>query len=53
MLKDLAPGGGGTDGYMAAIPLWMNAGDTIRVGCAASGLTGTTYNVWASMTRLA
>lgn len=52
ILKDLAPGGGGTDGFMAAVAMWMDAGDVVRVGAVAAGLTGTTYNVFVNTQRL-
>ena len=50
--QDLSTGSGGVDGYSAAVPLWMNFGDTIRVTTTVSGLTGTTYNVFVSVLRM-
>jgi len=40
------------DGYSAAIPIWMNQGDTIRVGVVAAGLVATTYNVFVFAQRV-
>lgn len=50
--KDLSTTATATDGYAAAIPLWMNAGDQIEVATTATGLTGTTYDVFVSAQRL-
>jgi len=51
LVVDLDPSGP-TDGYMAAIPVWMNAGDVVQASTIAAGLTGTTYNLFVSATRL-
>jgi hypothetical protein len=51
VLKDAAPATP-TDGFMAGVPLWMNAGQTINASTAVSGLTGTTYNIFVSALRL-
>lgn len=48
--QDLSPAGP-TDGFSAAIPVWMNAGDQIKVTTTASGLTGTTYNIFVVALR--
>jgi hypothetical protein len=48
--QDLATGGP-TDGFSAAIPVWMNTGDQIKVATTASGLTGTTYNIFVTALR--
>lgn len=41
-----------TDGFSAAVPIWMNAGDTLTLATAVSGLTGTNYSLYAAVTRL-
>lgn len=49
------PALGGTnpvDGYSAMVPLWMNAGDTITLAAAVSGLTGTNYSLYAAVGRV-
>lgn len=51
--QDPALGGStAVDGYSAAVPCWMNAGDVATIAAAVSGLTGTTYNLFLSVTRL-
>lgn len=46
--------GGSTaiDGFSAMIPVWMNAGDTITLAAAVSGLTGTNYSLYAVVGRM-
>lgn len=51
VVKDLLPSVP-VDGYMAAIPLWFNQGQTVSVGAVAAGLTGTTYNVFVTAQRV-
>lgn len=41
-----------TDGFMAAIPVWLGLGQQIKLATVVSGLTGTTYNVFVSALRL-
>jgi len=51
--QDPALGGSTTvDGYSAALPIWMNAGDTVTIAAAVSGLTGTVFNLFVSIQRL-
>lgn len=50
-LKDLAPAGP-TDGFMLGTPVWMNANQQISAATVATGLTGTTYNLFISALRL-
>lgn len=52
VVKDLTTGSGGVDGYMQATPIWLNAGAQVKYSSAASGLTGTTYNVFLAAQRL-
>ncbi len=51
IMKDL-DAAAGTDGYMSPVPMYMDAGDVVRVGAVAAGLTGTTYNVFVTAQRL-
>jgi len=41
-----------SDGFSAMVPLWMNAGDTITLATAVSGLTGTNYSLYAAVGRV-
>jgi hypothetical protein len=51
--QDPALGGStAVDGYSAAVPCWMNAGDTATIAAAVSGLTGTTFNLFLMVQRL-
>jgi hypothetical protein len=52
---ELDPALGGTnpvDGFGAMIPVWMNAGDTLTLAAAVSGLTGTNYSLFAVVGRV-
>lgn len=51
IMKDI-DASAGTDGFMAAVPMWMDAGDVVRFGAVAAGLTGTVYNVFVMARRL-
>jgi hypothetical protein len=51
--QDPALGGSSAiDGFVPMTPLWMNAGDTVTIAAAVSGLTGTTFNLYVAVQRL-